>query len=299
VCPYYGPKVVRLSLEEEPDPGDTVQDQAEKDQGQCPSSGKVFGNGVQGIPEIQESFLGIHVGEGGPPQMVDVALAHIIDFVPCILGPPAKVDLLLVGEIVLIKALELPKDGTFDEHAGPCGPKDFPDIVVLAAVPFQGLEDPSPAEGIAEHVHKAPGGPGILKVVPFQKVQDLGLDDGGPWPFDKSFPYGFQPIGADLHIGVQQAKDIRLYGPQPIVIAFGKSPVDRVLDPVDLGVMFLEEGDGPIRTGVVHHVDVSALGMGHHRGKEALQQGLPVPIEYDDGYFQIAGKLTAKIRNFP
>src|SRR5690606_13063484 len=142
-----------------------------------------------------------------------------------------------MGKIIPVKAPQFPEGGTFDEHAGPGGPKDFPDIVVLSVISFQGLKDPSPAEGIAEHVHETPSRSRVFKMVPFLQVQDLGLNYGSPGQTFKSLHNGIEPIWTDLHIGVQQAKNIRLDMLQTIVIALCKTHVGTVLDQPYIGMV--------------------------------------------------------------
>ena len=116
---------------------------------------------LQSLPPDQVPSCG-----PGLDYMMDILpMRDVVAMVLSGSGECAEIDFLLMGKVVLIKTMELPKHLMFNEHACPGCPEHFLDIIVLAFIFFNGLKNPASTKWIPQHVNKSTGGTGIFKMV--------------------------------------------------------------------------------------------------------------------------------------
>ena len=200
------------------------------------------------------------------------------------LHPPAKVDLLHVGEKILVETAQCPKYFGPAAESSAARPKNIAGIVILPFVPFDTLQNTTSAERIPQVVDETARSSGILEPRRLDERQQLGrYGSHGPIPIER-FDERFDPSGRRFDIRIEQNEIVRIEILQRPVITSGEPVVTVQYDSPHSGKFAFEHAERIVRRTVVGHDDADPFGnRREHRRQETAQMPGTVPIQ--DHYF--------------
>ena len=201
------------------------------------------------------------------------------------LHPPAKVDLLHVGEEAGVETAHAAEYLRTAAEGCTAHPKDIAGVVVLPPILLQRPQDTSPTERETEPVDESARSTRILEPVALGAGEQFRPHDSHVGLRVELRDQRLQPPLRRFDIGVEQHPVI---APQPLqraVVTSGETVVFRQPEQRNRRKLPLDERRRPVGRTVVRHDDLHPRRSGaHHRGKEAPQMGGSVPVEYDDLY---------------
>ena len=250
------------------------------------------------VAEVEACLEGRAVGQRAATHMVDHRAGAVAHRVAAVLGPPAEVNLLHVGEEVAVQTMQLAVDLSPHEHRRSRGPEDVALLVILPVVALQGGEDAAAAEGIAIVVDKTARTAGILERVLPVVHQHLGLGDGVVLVAFHHADDGLYPVRRTFHVAVQQHIVVGIHLGQGFVVALGKAIVLveqyqrhlRIPPPHELHRVVGRPVVGhknlrfQLHLGVVRHLPASLRVAAHqrifqYRRQKAFQHPASVPVQ--------------------
>jgi len=212
-------------------------------------------------------------------------------FVARIVGPPAQVHILEVGEEVLVEAADLVQNALAVERRAAARRED-PLLLGIAAGPaaIAGLAGKAhPCHIIARIVGQLP-----VKVADHQALhrKDLGVALSGPDQLG-------QPLRLGEGVVVEQHHEFALCPCNALIDCVGKPGVPPVFDQREVGAAAIAAGLFQTFVGgaVVHHDELEVLlGLGIDGLDGVLQPALAVDVGDDDGCFHKCAPAKFRFR---
>ena len=200
-----------------------------------------------------------------------------------------------MGEKVIIQSAHFMKYLRPDKHACAGCPKDFPVIIILPIVLLDRLENPAAAEGVSILIDEASGGPCIFKLLRVVERKNFRLAGGDVGIFFHQLNDGWDPVFRYVDIGIQQDIIICFDLAESQVITAGKAMIFIEANDPDAGKLLLQEFNRTIGGRIVSNDDFCIiLAEFDNSGKELFQVLLPIPVQYNNSYFQ---QLDLAVKN--
>lgn len=214
---------------------DPVENHADKHCAVETSVGQVLIEQEKVVAVVQKQLFGVVVGQGAAAHVIDNRLRDNGNAVTHVFQPPADVNLLHMGEEIVVEASRFGVEFAADEKARARGPENIAYVVVLAVVSLNGAENAAAAERIAVFVDESARCSGILKISPLvvgEKFGGAGRHIGvGIHIFGKRI----EPALGNLDVGVQKHKVFSLNLFERFVVAARKAVVLVELQHFDSG----------------------------------------------------------------
>ena len=272
-----------MELQQEEYRGNLVEEEAEGKRSGNTIVREVFQQEEEVIAEVEVGLERIILGEGAAADMQHGGLGAHLDFEAGVLDTPAEVDLLHVGEEIPVEAAHGAIHIATDEHGGASGPEDIDRIVILSFVLLQGREDASATKGITVFVDEAARRTGIFEHLGLGIGENLRLHHRNLLVSVHHLDDGLNPMVGHLNVGIQQTEILGVDLLHGKVIASREALITIIAQDADVGIVFLQEGEGVIGGGIVGHHQFSIVGQRtHERGQKLLQELTPIPIQYYD-----------------
>ena len=208
-------------------------------------------------------------------------------FVARVVGPPAQVHVLKIGEEVFIEAADLVQDALAVEGRAAAGGKD----ALLPGV----AAGPAAIAGLAGKAHPGDVIPGVVGQLPVEVAdhqalhrKDLRVLPGGADELG-------QPLGLGKGVVIKEDHELALRPGDTLVDRMGEAGVLAVFNEGEVGPGAVAAGLGQALVGgaVVHHDELKILlGLGVDGLNGILEPALAVDVGDDDGCFHSLPLLT-------
>ena len=228
-----------------------------------------------------------HRAGAGPADVVALGRGAEDVFVACVVGPPAEVYVLEVGEEVLIEDADLVEDALAVEGRAAAGRED----ALLSGVPA----GPASVAGLAGKAHPCDIVAGVVGQLPVEVADHKALDGEN---FGVALG-GAEQLGQPLRLGkgvvIKEDHELALRPGDALVDRMGEAGVLAVFNEGEVGPGAVTAGLGQALVGgaVVHHDELKILlGLGVDGLNGILEPALAVDVGDDDGCFHSLPLLT-------
>ena len=200
-----GGEILSMALQQERECRHIVEQQPHEEGGQQPLGGQVLDEEVVVVAEVEEGLEGVVLGQGAAADVEDDGAGFGHDAVAVVADAPAEVDLLHVGEEVVVEAAEGAIDAAAHEQGGAGGPENVGAGIVLTVVFLDGAENTAAAEGITVLVEVAAASASVLKMLAVAETQYLWLYRGNLRIGVQQRYDGLHPSFRHLDVGIEEA----------------------------------------------------------------------------------------------
>ena len=201
------------------------------------------------------------------------------------LHTPLEVNLLHMGEEILIEASHSNKDLATTTHRSTTCPKYIAPIIILTAILLHRREYSTTTEGVAKVVDKATRSTRILKAFRLSHRAQLWRYNSNIGTIVEHLNQRFQPPLGDLDIGVKQNDIVCIYSVQSTVVATCKAVILIQQNRSKLWIVHSEPHQRVVRRAIIGHYDLGIGRVPYNASKVAFQELAPIPVEYDDRRF--------------